>query len=308
MSEVRNLGAGLATALGKNSSGAYVRVTDASCVTGLTSYGRVAASGAVTPYPLRAPFTAPYANVLDCGLDATGATACDAAFEAMCTALAATKVTSFYFPAGKYLFAAAINYLPVAVTLRGDGLSDQAGARFYTGSGTRLLFSGAGDGIIIGNGTNTSSGGCIRDLEILGIRNTDIDGQSTFQGTAPTGAVDPTNINDRGIHLYGAVGFTIQNIRMGGFKRQISVDGGGSIYGDHIEFHGGGDGYGYQSMLDPSHKPAIVTAVAASKKYTLSSGSWIAAGRSGQRSRSGRGLTAKPRQIPSSRRSTRRTR
>lgn len=277
MGEIRDLGPGLATALGKTSGGVNVRATDAACVTGISYYGRVAASGAVTPYPLRsAPDAAPFANVFDFGLDPTGATACDAAFAAMCARLAATKVTSFYFPAGKYLFAASIDYLPRAVTLRGDGLSDQAGARFYTGSGTRLLFSGAGDGIIIGNGTNTSSGGCIRDLEILGIRNTDIDGQSTFQGTAPTGAVDPTNINDRGIHLYGAVGFTIQNIRMGGFKRQISVDGGESIYGRHIEFSGGGDGYGYQSMLDPSDKPASVTADDTTKTFTRSAGSWIA--------------------------------
>lgn len=269
-----SLGPGIACAVGCNSSGALVRVTDPTCVSGINYVGWCDVAGTITI----APELASEADVTKFGLDPTGVTACDAAFEAMCVQLAGTKVTSFYFPAGLYDFAATIDYLPRAARLRGDGLSDAAGARYYSGSGTRLRFRSAGDAIVIGDGTNTLSGGGIRDLEILGRLNTDIDGQSTFQGTEPTGAVDPMNINDRGIHLYGVVGFRLTNLRMGGFKRQISVDGGEHISGEHIEFSGGGDGYGYQSMLDPSHKPSIVTANAGSNRYTLSSGSWIAQG------------------------------
>lgn len=270
----RNVGAGAACAVGYDASLNLVRVTDAACVSGLNYAGWCDEAGTI----FLQGRLAPVANALDFGLDPTGVTTNDAALVAMCAAMMRSKCTTAYFPAGLYDFAAEIDYLPRAIRLVGDGLSDQAGARYYSGSGTRLRFRGAGDAITIGDGTNTSSGGAIEDLEILGRLNTDVDGQSTFQGTEPTGAVDPTNINDRGLHLYGVVGFRLRNVRIGGFKRQISVDGGEHINGEHIEFSGGGDGYGYQSCLDPSHKPATVTANAGTNKYTLASGSWIAQG------------------------------
>lgn len=300
----RNVGAGVACAVGYDASLNLVRVTDPTCVSGLNFAGWCDEAGTI----FLQGRLAPVANALDFALDPTGsalltvdwsgyvagdrvtgatayaallagvATANDAAFAAMCTAMLRSFCTTAYFPAGKYLFAGTLAGLPRAIRLVGDGLSDQAGARYYSGSGTRLLFHGAGDGITIGDGTNTSSGGGLENLEVLGVRNTDVDGQSTFQGTAPTGAVDPTNINDRGIHLFGVVGFRLRNVRIGGFKRQVSVDGGEHINGEHIEFSGGGDGYGYQSCLDPSHKPATVTANAGTNKYTLASGSWIAQG------------------------------
>lgn len=185
MSEVRDLGAGLATALGKNSAGAYVRASDASCVTKLTFFGRVAASGAVTPYPLRAPITERVYNVKDFGAvgdghivagvvvgtdDSAAIQACIAAIRRDCAANAGlgNAQATMYFPHGIYLCSSTLDFSTVAyysqyypgVTIAGDGgsLSQEepaSSAIVYTGSSGNAIAA------------RSTVGFTIRDIAVL---------------------------------------------------------------------------------------------------------------------------------------------
>ena len=152
MSEVRELGTGFACAVGKNSAGAYVRVTDSACVTGLTFYGRCDASGHVTPFPLRIPYVAPFYDVRDFGAvadwngSATGVGCTDnlAAFNA-CLARYETdggvaRGQRVYLP-GNYWLSGTL-HIRQNKTFDGVGASDE-----NKGPGTMLVFPKNCDGI-----------------------------------------------------------------------------------------------------------------------------------------------------------------
>jgi len=147
-----NLGVGLATAVGKNSAGAYVRVTDSTCVTGLTFYGRCDASGHVTPFPLRIPYVAPFYDVRDFGAvpdwngSATGAGCTDnlAAFNACL----ARYETDGGVARGQRVYLPGNYWLSGTLHIRQQKMMEGAGASDYNkGPGTMLVFPKNCDGI-----------------------------------------------------------------------------------------------------------------------------------------------------------------
>lgn len=165
-------------------------------------------------------------NVTEYGVIPNSGAPCDAALADLIALALPSRV--FYFPAGDYVFLQPVQ-LPLGALVVGDGFS-----KYYTAAGTRLLFAGPGNGLVFGNGTNSSSGGGVRDLEVLGILD--------------TGASDPA-INRAGIVVYGSVGVSIRDVRLGGFKYQIELDAAESCSVRDVSFSGGQDGRGYQDMM-----------------------------------------------------------
>lgn len=165
-------------------------------------------------------------NVTDYGVTPGTGAPCDAALAALIAMGLPSRV--FFFPAGDYVFLQPVR-LPVGALVVGEGFS-----KYYTAAGTRLLFAGPGDGLVFGDGTNFSSGGGVRDLEVLGILD--------------TGHEDPA-INRAGIVIYGSVGVSVRDVRLGGFKYQIELDAAESCSVRDVSFNGGQDGRGYQDMM-----------------------------------------------------------
>lgn len=280
----KTLGAGLATAVGRDSDGNLVRVTDASCVSGLSYAGHCDESGVITLNEHRPDRI----NVREWGFDPSGLTPNDAQLANLFTNINNTvwQQQTIFFPAGVYRFDEPWPSVPPGCWIVGDGTGSSAYPRFYTNAGTLLAFFGSGTGILFSNGgfaTNASHKGGVLNLTI-------VSGNSNGASSYP-------DIAECGIEIIGDVAITIRNVRVGGFKYPISIDGGEGIWMSEILFDANqftlltGNNretwtnyFGYADMnTDRDYvsfvgSAATVTFSASARTITRSSGSWFADG------------------------------
>lgn len=220
---VRSLGAGLATAVGLDGNGALVRVTDPACVTMTNFAGYCDEAGTVTLAPSRADRV----NVLDWGFDPSGLTANDAQLAALFAAIDTTKwqQQTIFFPSGQYRFDASWPSVPPGCWIVGDGQGSSFYPRYYTNGGTTLCFFGSGSGVVFrtgGYGANASHKGGIMNLTI-------VSGNSN-------GAAAYPDIAECGVEVIGDASLVIRNVRVGGWKYPISIDGGEGVWLSEIYF------------------------------------------------------------------------
>lgn len=187
---VINLGAGVACAVGLNSSGVPVRVTDVTCASGLKYVGVCDSNGAIYV----SPRSALQISVADFGAINDATTDDTTAVQAAITFAVANGIGSVYFPPGPGYIITATLVATGAVMLIGPG--KPAGGGGTTGitnlaclihnfSGDLIHFNGA-------SGTGTSQGGGVRWLRLYQKYNTD--------GTTPCGnaiTVDCSDENHR---------------------------------------------------------------------------------------------------------------
>lgn len=218
-----NLGAGLATAVGLDASGVPVRVTDPTCVSGMMLLGVCDEAGVITVDVNRPDRI----NVLDWGFDPSGLSANDAQLATLFTNINSTawQQQTIYFPAGVYRFNNPWPSVPPGCWIVGDGQGSSYYPRYYTNAGTLLAFFGSGSGVLFqtnGFAANGSHKGGVLNLTIV--------------SGNPNGAASYPNIAECGIEIIGDVSLVIRNVRVGGFKYPISIDGGEGIWMSEIYF------------------------------------------------------------------------
>lgn len=172
---LKNLGAGLACAVGTDSSGNPVRVTDPSCISKFKQIGVCDANGTIFVNPVAATSV----NVKDFGATGDGVTDDTAAIQAAVTfAKANTTINGqyagiqIYFPNGTYLCSSQINFDTTAldtshefpnVTLYGDGSGiSSPGSNIGTST---LIYTGTGSGSFIS--ARSSANFSMRNMGIL---------------------------------------------------------------------------------------------------------------------------------------------
>lgn len=279
-----SVGSGLATAVGRDAAGAPVRVTDPTCVSGLMYLGYCDEAGVVT-IDVHRPDKI---NVMAWGFDPSGLTPNDAQLAVLFTNINNTvwQQQTIYFPAGVYRFNSPWPSVPPGCWIEGDGEGSSSYPRFYTNAGTTLAFFGSGTAILFQSGgfaTNSSHKGGVRNVCIV-------------SGNG-NGAASYPNIAECGIEIIGDATVTLSNIRVGGFKYNISVDGGEGIWMSEISFDAnqfslltGADRetwtnyFGYADLntdrdyVSFTGTAATVTFNAAARTIARTSGSWFTDG------------------------------
>lgn len=220
--DIKNLGDGYICAVGTDSSGNVVRVTDGSCVSGLKYLGSCDGYGTITVAPKQTTVLV----ATDFGLIGDGITLNDDVNTLMINSTACQLGKSIFYPGGNYVFAKTIGPYPLGCTVSGAGISGRA-TGLSSSIGTTFLFSGQGVGLQAGGHApqaNVSNGATFQDLEILGIN--------------PNGDGSYPNINEIGIEIQTDTEVKLKNIRLGGFKYQLSFDGCETCVADGIYFEG----------------------------------------------------------------------
>lgn len=213
---IKNLGSGVACAVGVDADGHLVRASDPACVSAPNWVGDCDTDGTITIAPRRERVF----NAWDFGLDPSGTDACDDLNDAMLAATSTGDVV--FYPHGKYRFTRTIEMprLQMGITLEGSNGSQGQG--IDPSDKTVLAFENAtGDGIRVCTDPTTNSHGFVT------LRKLTID-QSNSSNRAWESEAGPSGLlGGAAIGMIGGQRLTCKEIETTGVWRfGIAIDGG----------------------------------------------------------------------------------